>query len=162
MIYYFTNIDDNLNGKFTESDQLNNLLDTIDVDFDRGMRTGATIVDLFSGDKLEMIVGNYSGGLEYFNGKVDVLSDISDYTKKETVKIYPNPASNEISMNFPEKSGVVIITLYNIDGVEIMSKTLNVQNNFASFSISEIENGVYLLKSKIRQKIYKDKLIVVK
>ena len=50
----------------------------------------------------------------------------------------------------------------NIDGVEIMSKTLNVQNNFASFSISEIENGVYLLKSKIRQKIYKDKLIVVK
>ncbi len=162
MIYYFTNIDNNLDGKFTESDQLNSLLDTVGLDFDRGMRTGVAIADLYTSNKLEMIVGNYSGGLEYFNGIVNVLSDIGDHKKQEELKIYPNPASNKINMNFPEMSGRVVITLYDISGSEIMSKTLNVQNNFVSFSISEIKNGVYLLKSEIRHKIYKDKLIVVK
>ncbi len=102
MIYYFTNIDNNLDGKFIESDQLNALLDTIDINFDRGMRTGAVIGDLYSDDKLEMIVGNYSGGLEYFNGVINVLSDIDVNEKKEDVKIYPNPAGSEVSMNFPE------------------------------------------------------------
>ncbi len=45
VIYYFTNIDNNLDGKFTESEQLNSLLDTSSVNFDRGMRTGAVICE---------------------------------------------------------------------------------------------------------------------
>lgn len=75
VIYYFTDIDNNLEGTYTESDQLNKLLDTANVSFDRGMRTGATICNLYEDSNTEMIIGNYSGGLEYFNGNVNVLYD---------------------------------------------------------------------------------------
>lgn len=162
MIYYFTNIDNNLDGEFTMSDQLNSLLDTTGINFDRGMRTGAAITNFYADNKLEMIVGNYSGGLEYFNGVINVLSDIDDHKKHKDIKIYPNPATNKINVNIPETSGTVLVTLYDISGYEIMSEILNVQNNFVTFSISEINNGVYLLKAEISQKIYKNKLIVVK
>ncbi|MBC8319273.1 MAG: T9SS type A sorting domain-containing protein [Bacteroidetes bacterium] len=162
IIYYFTNIDDNLDGKFTESDQLNLLLDTTDVDFDRGMRTGVVICDLYSDGNLEMIVGNYSGGLEYFNGAVNVLSDINNFNYKNELEIYPNPANSEVIINFPEKSGIVEITLYNIDGKVIITRTFSFQNRIVNLSIADVSNGVYFIKSEIGNKVFRNKLIVVK
>lgn len=162
MIYYFTNIDNNLDGEFDESDQLNTLLDTNEVDFDRGMRTGAVICDLYSDGKLEMIAGNYSGGLEYFNGAVNVLSNINSQTQIDYVKIYPNPASNEIAVKFPESSGMVVISIFDTRGVEIVSYTSRIINNSVSINVSEIISGVYILSSKVGQKVFKNKFIILK
>lgn len=162
MIFYFTNIDNNIGGKFTESYQLNLLLDTTDVDFDRGMRTGAVICNLYLDGELEMIVGNYSGGLEYFNGVVNVLSDIINHKDQSELEIYPNPAYNEVTINFPETTGKVEITLYNIVGTEIISKSFNIQNNSITFSLSGVDNGVYFIKSKIENRVFMNKVMVVK
>lgn len=162
VVYYFTNIDNNLGGKFTESDELDLLLDTTDVDFDRGMRTGAVVCDLYSDGNPEMIVGNYSGGLEYFNGTVNVFSDIEDYRQPNELDIYPNPASDEVTINFPEASGIAGISLYNIVGTEIISKTFNVRNNSVVFSLSDVGDGVYFIRTKIGNMVFMNKVMVVK
>lgn len=162
MVYYFTDIDDNLDGEFTESDQLNTLLDTTGVNFDRGMRTGAIISDLFTDGEPELIVGNYSGGLEFFNGSVDILSGF--YIEKDEIEldIYPNPASNEVRINFPVKSAVVNITLYNIVGTEILSREFNVSNGEVNLNLDNVDNGVYFIISELDGKIFKNKIIVIK
>lgn len=162
MIYYYTDIDNNLNGKFTKSDQLNELLDTTNVNFDRGMRTGATICNLHSDATLEMIVGNYSGGLEYFNGAANVLSDINNNNHENELEMYPNPANNEVIINIPRSSGKIKITLYNIDGKVIITQTLNLQDILINLSLSDVSSGVYIIKAEFENKVYRNKLIIVK
>ena len=162
MIYYFTNIDNNLEGAFAESDQLNSLLDTTGVNFDRGMRSGAVVCDLYLDGNMEMIVGNYSGGLEYFNGEANVNTGVENYIVDNELDIYPNPATDEIRIRFQEKIGEVKVTLYNSVGKKMKSKTFSIQNNSITFSLSEIGNGVYFIKTEINNKAYKNKIIVVK
>lgn len=161
-IFYFSNIDNNLTGTFTLSNELNLLLDTTDISFDMGMRTGATICNLYADDKLEMIVGNYSGGLEYFNGNVVVLyDDIFKFTYDQ-LDIYPNPAVNEIVINLIDVSESVIFTLFNSVGQVVKSKLIVSQNKLVTLNISDIENGVYILVSETRHRTYKNKIIILK
>ena len=162
MIYYFTDIDNNIDGKFTESNKLDILLDTSNVNFDRGMRTGATICNMFENNKLEMIVGNYSGGLEYYNGTANVLYDDLSEIKLDGLDIYPNPASEEVILKFNETNGIADITLYNVVGMEITSNRFNIINSSITFNLSTVHNGVYFIVSKVGQSIYKNKIIVVK
>ncbi len=162
MIYYFTDIDNNLAGRFTESDQLHVLLDTTGVNFDRGMRTGATICNMYSGGKLEMIVGNYSGGLEYFNGAAVVLYDNITDNKIDKIDIYPNPANDEVILNFDKTNGIADITLYNVVGREVVSNKFNIVNKSITFNLSKVNSGVYFIVSKVGQTTYKNKIIVVK
>ncbi len=161
-IFYFKAIDNNLNGKFIESDQLNQLLDTTNVDFDRGMRTGASIVDYYSDGKLEMIIGNYSGGLEYFNGDADVNSNIISHKDKDKLNIYPNPATNEVTINLPYLSDYVIVSIYNTSGIICYYKVYNHQANNLNIDLSDIENGVYIVVTKFDNNIYTSRLIILK
>jgi len=163
MIYYFTDIDNNLGGIFNESNQLDILLDTSDINFDRGMRTGAAICNLHADNKLEMIVGNYSGGLEYYNGVVNVLYDDIAKIKYNKLDIYPNPASEEVIIRLNEEPQLVIVTLYNIIGNEIKSKLYhNSLNNSITFNLNNVKNGVYFMITEVGDRLYKNKVIVLK
>jgi len=161
VIYYFTDIDDNLEGIFTESEQLDILLDTTDISFDGGMRTGATICNLYADNKLEMIVGNYSGGLEYYNGAVNVLYDDIAQIKYNKLDIYPNPARKEVIIGLNEELQLVIVTLYDIMGVKIKSMSYNSINNSITFSLNNINNGVYFIVTEVGERVYKNKVIVL-
>ncbi len=160
MVYYFTNIDDNINGKFTKSNHLNLLLDTANINFDRGLRTSAVICDLYSGGKLEMIAGNYSGGLEYFNGSADVMYDNIAKNINNKLDIYPNPAKSEIVINLAKTSEVVNVSLYDVVGFKIKSKLFTTANKSITFSLPNVDNGVYFVITTIGNKVYANKIIV--
>ena len=162
VIYYFTDIDSNIDGNYTESNELNMLLDTSDVNFDRGMRTGAAICNLHSDATLEMIVGNYSGGLEYFNGIVNVLSDINNSSEIMKLDIYPNPARNEVVITLPETSRYIKIAMYDIVGTEVLSQSYKTKNKAITLSISDLKSGVYIIKTEIENKMSENKLVVIK
>ncbi len=55
LIHYFTDIDDNLLGTFTANSKLYELLDTIPMSFDRGLRTAAVMTDLNHDSKSEIM-----------------------------------------------------------------------------------------------------------
>lgn len=119
IIYYFEDIDNNLNGKFTTSDGLAQLLDTTNVSFDRGIRTSAAIADLNMDNKLEMLVGNYAGGIEYFGKGAEVLPGWEEISDNEIwINIYPNPAKKLINIE----------SEYNIKRVEFLSIRGNILN----------------------------------
>jgi len=161
-IYYFIDIDGNIEGEFTESDNLNLLLDTTELNFDRGMRTGATICNMYQDGTLEMIVGNYSGGLEYFNGDVDVLYDNIFDNSISKLEIYPNPTSDYIVISLDDIFGVAKVDLFNSMGVKIKSQLNKVSSSTMVLNLSDVENGVYLLVTEIGGTVYKNKVIVVK
>ncbi|MFA6924529.1 MAG: T9SS type A sorting domain-containing protein [Bacteroidales bacterium] len=59
-------------------------------------------------------------------------------------KIYPNPASTQITIELPKKEEQSIITIYNLNGEELIKQ--QIKNNKTDVDISELQSGVYFIK----------------
>lgn len=144
-IFYFTNIDNNLNGAFVESEELVTLLDTSNVDFDRGMRTGAFITRFYSDDKLSMLVGNYSGGIEFFGGDVDVNTNIKNNDYEMDVNIFPNPAKDILVIEVQNSLKSCTIDIYDVKGTIVLTEKFDSFSSTFELDIRHLNNGFYIL-----------------
>jgi len=159
-LFYYDDIDGNLNGEFNLSDGLHELLDTTDISFDRGIRTSAAIADISQNEKFEMIVGNYSGGLEYFNGSAEVSPGISIQSSPENLIIYPNPASSSIHI-LTDGSTINSISIYSLTGQLILRKQLaSGIDQEIILNISVLNPGIYVVQLVSKERIYYKKILI--
>ena len=75
----------------------------------------------------------------------------------EEVEVYPNPARNILHINNVEKAN---IDIYSITGQRI--KTINNMNGNQDIDISDLANGIYILKMQDGQNTRVEKIQVVK
>ncbi len=165
-IFYFTDIDNNLDGEFYEEDDegLNSLLDTNGVNYDRGMRTAVSISDLNNDGKPEMVAGNFSGGLEFFKKNPDVLPYVNEININKTLsfKLFPNPAENTFLIKLSEKQSVNIgFNILNIQGKILKSGTITAGNNKKEVNIQDIPHGVYLVEIHSKRIIFQTKKLLI-
>lgn len=68
-------------------------------DFDNrfGLRSAPVLADLNNDGTLEMIVGNFAGGMELVNGNIVVNQGIEEETK-DAIVVYPNPAKGYVTI----------------------------------------------------------------
>jgi len=159
-LFYYDDIDGNLNGEFNLSDGLHELLDTTDISFDRGIRTSAAIGDISQNEEFEMIAGNYSGGLEYFNGSAEVSPGISIQSATDNVKIYPNPASSSIHI-LTDISGINSISIYSLTGQLILRKQLaSGIDQEIILNVSALNPGIYVVQLASKERIYYKKILI--
>lgn len=59
------------------------------------------------------------------------------------MEIYPNPATDVLSIRFPASKGMMEVRILNLQGVEIMRSKVN---GVASLDVSQLPNGIYLLQ----------------
>lgn len=159
-VFYYTNIDNNLTGSFDESENLDQLLDTSGVNYDRGMRTSAIIADLYQDGKLEMIVGNYSGGLEYINGQITVNTDINENYNCNELTIYPNPASDYIEIKLPEEGKEVGFKIIDLQGKIIDQFYYSNCSSVFNLDVSSLDTGNYLLETSFDNQKFINRLII--
>ena len=159
-VFYFTNINGNLSGTFTESQQLNTLLDTSGVDFDRGMRTGAVISSLYTDGKLSMIVGNYSGGLEFFAGDVDVNTRVTNHLLDLELNIFPVPAKDKIVIELQSKLDNCAVDIYDLKGMRVFSEYFDSSASRFVLDIGVLYNGFYILQLKTDQGYVQKKIVI--
>ena len=148
-VHYFTNIDNNLEGQFTESDSLYLLVGS-PIQIRSGWRTSAAIGHLTDPQLMDLVVGNYSGGLNYYSNKSQpqVISSIRDHQESSFVhfSIYPNPADQFVngSVNPGRSSGSIEVSIIDITGKAILKTQTGY--NFR-LSLSSIPSGFYFLKA---------------
>ncbi len=159
-IFYFTDIDNNLDGKFNKSDQIENLLDTSGVNFDRGMRTAALITNLFYSNKTTMLVGNYSGGLELFNGNSDVNSGLVSLTYNEHLNIYPSPAQEYIYIKLPEVKSTIQVSIYNLNGQKLLTQSFR-NLDMINMDIGSLDNGYYMLQANTESNVFVNRIVII-
>jgi len=77
--------------------------------------------------------------------------NIQEYQFEESINIYPNPASDHVTLEFIAKSREVTISLYNAYGQKIhdiiQSNLLRSgEKHTVQFNVSDLPSGVYYFK----------------
>jgi hypothetical protein len=72
------------------------------------------------------------------------------------VKVYPNPAKDFITIEITESNNDGMITLFDLTGKQIYKALLN---KHQIVPINDLNNGMYLVKIEVKNKIYYTKFL---
>lgn len=155
-LFFYDNIDDNLNGDFhLVTDKLAENINNTAKIIKEGGRIGVTIGRLNNDEFPEMIVGNYAGGLSFFDGTPALPISIIN-AEKDSINIYPNPAENEVTIELGNNAHADIY-IYDVNG--------KLLQNISSFSkinklnISNFKSSIFLINIVTDKKSSWHKLI---
>ena len=145
-IYLYENIDNNLSGEFT-------LVDSTLSNIWEGERTVPEISDINNDGNPDLFLGNYAGGLTFF--KFDNLSNVSSSPVKKEIRIYPNPAQNNIFIS-SSLNKIQSISIFDLNQRLVLLE--NIFNN-SIVDISKLNAGYYILKVSSSEGDFYEKLV---
>jgi hypothetical protein len=152
-IYYYTEIDGNLDGSFLLSDTLAGLIGINDMINDFGYRSSCSLSDLDDDSHPELVAGNFSGGLNFIskNSQSPVNQIGESGINTCPFQVFPNPSDGFIHIsclsckdNLEGQIGLLDIT-----GKELMSKSCRFINKTFTLDLSAYTSGVYFLRIRI-------------
>lgn len=136
-IFSYDNIDGNLNGNF-------NLLDTNVNKIYDGPQSTLQYVDINNDNKRDLILGNYAGGLSFYNSKTPIGLKENTFLKDDLLIVYPNPTHQlfTIKINSTEFINCTSL-LYDALGKVVLQS--NSESMVFSIPCQNIAPGVYIL-----------------
>jgi len=149
VIYCYTDIEENLEGTFTPTDQLWTEVDSLEFNIRGAYRTSAGITNLNDDDYLDLMVGNFSGGIELYGtlNAPEVSMDIVEYNSenRNNLLIYPNPAGEHIHISLEGElpGGMYHTRIYNMLGKLVMEHAHT--EIPATMDINSLREGIYLI-----------------
>ncbi|WP_353777649.1 T9SS type A sorting domain-containing protein [Winogradskyella sp. 3972H.M.0a.05] len=87
---------------------------------------------------------------------------VNDVALNDAVKIYPNPTSDELYIEFSEQQNMQSIIVYNSLGQQVLYNTLNAYQNTHSISVRNFPSGLYYIHLKDDKNQVLVKKVVVK
>jgi hypothetical protein len=155
-LFYYKNIDENLEGEFEENDSLYLIINNQPFEIQNGIRTAATIQDINNDGFFDLFVGNYSGGLNYFSGQnpPPVNGFFENQTSDIEISLYPNPAKDIIKVRLKNQSGngSFHLSIYNIYS-EVVYSCMIQSNEEVTISTKYLPSGIYICKFDFQNKI---------
>ena len=136
-IYIFGNIEGNLNGTFT-------VIDSSFQDIREGGYSAVSLDDINNDGYLDMIIGNYTGGLAFYKGALTLSSSHSIKQFVSSISIYPNPTKNIVRIDVKDNSYEYgTINIINILGETIES--LKVTKQVSEVNLERLTSGIYFI-----------------
>ncbi|MFL5762304.1 MAG: T9SS type A sorting domain-containing protein [Bacteroidia bacterium] len=108
-IQLYDNIDGNLTGAFTKTD-------TTYLNIFQGTRIAPNIADLNSDGLMDLVIGNYAGGVCWFNGSGTMSVAAQEQFIDWNVEAFPNPANENITLRIQNPKGAYQMQVYNTMG----------------------------------------------
>ncbi len=144
----YINLDDNLFGLFLESESNYGQVQS-------GGESHPAFADINNDGFYEMVVGNIRGGLQFFATDLRTKMNTSTSTTEEDTRIqlFPNPASDQLSLALPSNLSVNQIQVFNSVG-QLMQTTSE-----TTFSVKALEAGVYLLVVDTGQAVFSKRFV---
>ena len=141
-LYYYNNIDGNLAGKF-------NLVDSSYEKIGEGSRTAITGSDINNDGLLDLVIGNYAGGVSVFKGQTSDPQSVSPIeVGKLEFSLYPNPSSGTLNINLSNSQGVSQVAFIDMLGREIYSQ--QTARNFLTLDVSPFPQGMYTCRITVQ------------
>ncbi|CAN5377918.1 hypothetical protein BH11BAC1_BH11BAC1_18130 [soil metagenome] len=141
-IYYYDNIDNNLNGTFTR-------LDTV-ASGEFGVRSNGFNIHVSGGDinhdgMMDMLVGLYGGGIQIYYGSNTPIS-VAEVETEGTFSCYPNPTSSQLTIA-GRQMVIKTVEIYNVIGEIVWRKNqdVRVKNQEIKVDVSKFSPGMYIV-----------------
>lgn len=128
----YGNIDNNLDGQFE-------IIDSTFLGNRFGERTSITLADLNDDGNPEAVIGNYAGGITFFDG---IFPTLSSKIESSSFKLFPNPGQNEIYIS-TTSAALSKVTILDASGRVISSETLSLPGKLSR--VPEMK-GLYLIQ----------------
>ncbi len=152
-IFKFGDITGDLTQPFT-------LEDTTYQSIYEGYRSIVSLADIDNDGFMEMVVGNYAGGISFFDTElVTGIRDVENANQIE-MNIWPNPANSILQIRTDVlNASRYAVQIHNMQGQLV--KTASLQGTLTELNISDIHSGMYMM-SALDQKgniVFRTKLI---
>ena len=136
-IYHYGNIEGNIDGNWT-------LLDSAFLDIHDGARTGLCLYDYTNDGELDMVIGNFRGGVSFWRS--DLLSTVvSTAASASGFSLYPNPARDQAEMLLDAGSGLHRNwVLFNALGREVLRGPVRAART--TLNLASLSEGVYMVR----------------
>lgn len=145
-VFYFTDVAENLQGPFPESDSLFILIDDQEFAVDNGIRTAAAIGELNGDGQMELLVGNFAGGLNFYKGSDQPpVSGIEGNKMKLSMQLGPNPTAGYLTVSAGSDEGLLQAEVYDCFGNLHLSEVL-MAGQLHTLDLSKLSAGLYILK----------------
>lgn len=137
-LHHYGNIDGNLNGNWT-------LLDSTFMDLHDGARTGVCLYDFTGDGDLDMVVGNYRGGLSFWRSELPTGTGETLSISGGAFTIAPNPAAAQadLVLNAPPAAGTAWVVRNNL-GQEVARAQALAQRT--TLPLTGLAEGIYLVR----------------
>ena len=148
-VHLFKNIDNNLGGRFTDAGGLFDWLSPTPADTLFGWQTSPALGHLTDPEAFDMILGNFSGGLNYITKRVqgEIIPGISSENSRalSTLKVYPNPADQSVTVEVPDDftrnpSPVMIVNRFGQKVLELLPGAVN------TIRTGNLPSGIYVVR----------------
>lgn len=138
-IRLYDNIDGNLSGAFS-------LVDSTYEEIFQGTRTAPNGADINNDGFMDLIVGNYQGGVSYYKGRSTPTSvtDPANFIQWN-FDLFPNPADHTVNIKIRnDNNSAYTLELYTIMGQLISSQ--KIINNSILINTQGLAQGMYICK----------------
>ena len=154
-VYYYDDIDDNLDGSF-------HLVDSIVDNISIGSHTAPAVTNLNGDNRLELVLGNRRGGVVLFESAPTTNIGITDNGNEQKVEIYPNPTQGLVNINLGTISANELkqtrIQVFSLTGELIL--TVQPKQNLVKLDVEKFAKGTYLIHIIDGEQSAKEKLII--
>ena len=133
--HLYENIDGNLSGNFTHVDStfLGNRY---------GERTSIAISDINGDDFPDAVVGNYAGGLNYFDGVFATqIRNLGNELK--TFYLFPNPGKDQLFIR-SENGNIRSVVIYDLQGRIVATYKMNASQ--VEVSAAGMAKGIFMVQ----------------
>jgi hypothetical protein len=137
-----------------------------------GSHSGLTVKDTIVADFFTIYVGDsvYTGTTNYnYNTDIANPTDVTTYPSVEEekhvdMKVYPNPASNNVNVILEGISGQTSIMVYDMSGKVVSSMRVEVADNgqIVNLPVENYTQGIYFIKAVNGDAVMTKKLIIAR
>ena len=146
-VWVYSGIENNLDGRFTFEGLLQGIRD--------GWRSSVAMADINSDTLVEMLAGNYSGGLGFYHGFTSSANGIqqSDQPLTSRLVITPNPAAGSAGIQIPGVNEIseIHINIYDNEGRRLKARFIR-HENLLQLDLGELKPGLYLVEAVYTEK----------
>lgn len=145
-IYEFGNIDGNLTGTFSKDSSYLNIWE--------GISSFIAMADVTNDGRLDLLVGNYSGGVAFYQGDFGV--SVNKQVEVIDFNSYPNPTDGFINIDLGNNNLInATITILDVVGKTIQQQQVN--STKITLNLTNFTQGIYLVKFSNNKgsKVYK-------
>lgn len=109
-----------------------------------GMRSSSALTDLDNDGRLDIVVGNFSGGLQLFNAMIPINNlEIAEQQEDGEVLVFPNPVDTQCHI-VSQTECIKKVSLVDLFGRVLQEQTVGGKE--CLMEVADLHSGVYLLR----------------